>query len=183
MIVVALDLGRTSGIAWGRAGSAPLSATLILKRSDEPRGVAFSNLLEYLSNHFERQKPNLVVKEAALPLAAMAKLGSGEDVAWMVHGLAAIVEAACVRFGIRHEEVSDSTWRKHFVGVGRGGDRATSKQLSLERCWQLGYLDRDVAQIDRAEALGIWDFASAHYGRAAPAALAMFPPAVERRRK
>ncbi|MER9871229.1 hypothetical protein NKJ35_29405 [Mesorhizobium sp. M0136] len=57
-------------------------------------------------------------------------------------------------YGIPWETIPSSTWRKHFLGMGRspGFDRAMWKRTAVERC---RVLKIDVKNADAAEAVGI----------------------------
>jgi Holliday junction resolvasome RuvABC endonuclease subunit len=179
VIVLALDLGIRCGFCLGHSGEPTESGTWLLKRPKEAPAVAFGNLLEALASQFVRCKPDLVVKEAPLNLVAMK---SPLDVA-MAYGMSAIVYAICRRFGVRCEDVADSTVRKHFTGKGRWGDRALTKRRVLERCWQLAYFPRDVYDEDRADACAVYDWAVATLARSPPRVLTLFPPQAEPKRK
>jgi hypothetical protein len=163
--VYALDLAVRTGLAVGPPGALPWSASLVLKRPDQQKDVAYSNLIAFLSEQWTAAPPALVVKEAMLHLQAFLKLGNSEDVPKMHAGLHAIVEGLCVRFGIPWRDVSDSTVRKHFVGKGRLGDRASTKAAVVARCHLLGMLPKGCRDDNRADALATWDYACATFAR------------------
>lgn len=183
MIVLTLDLGTRCGFCFGPAGELPWSGTWLLKRPKEAPSVAFGNLLEALASQFVRCKPDLVVKEAPMNLAGMSDKMSASDTVRMTFGLHAVVEAACERFGVRCEDVADSTVRKHFTSKGRWGDRSVTKRKVLERCWQLGYFPRDCYDEDRADACACFDWAISTLARSPPRVLTLFPPQAEPKKR
>jgi hypothetical protein len=160
-LIFSLDLGARCGFAIGAPGTMPDSGTVILKKPDEPRAIAFSNLICFLNEHWSAAKPDRVVKEAMLPLQAFRNIGNAEHTVRMTSGLHAVAEAMCVRFGIPVEDIADSTVRRHFIGRGRMGTRAESKAAVIQRCHLLGYMPKECRDADRADALALWDLAAA----------------------
>lgn len=181
MIVLGLDIGVRCGFCRGHSGERTESGTWLLKRPRDRAAIAFGNLLEMLCAQFIAGKPDLLVKEAPMNLAGMSTKMAASDTVFVTFGLHAIVEAASQRFGVRCENVADSTVRKHFTGKGRWGERALTKSKVLERCWQLSYFPRDVHDEDRADACAVWDWACATLAKSPPRVLTMFPPQEARR--
>lgn len=163
-LVYALDLGTRSGFAKGRPGDAPISGALILKRRDEARAVALGNLLAYLNDEWSQDAPALVCTEAPMTLEAFRQLHSSEANVRMHHGLHAVVEALCARFGCRLIEAHNATVRKHFLGIGRLGNREDTKAAVVRRCHMLGLMPRDKNDDDRADAIALFDWACATFG-------------------
>lgn len=181
--VLGLDLGSNrTGFAYGPVGRTPQSGVVVLRKADEHESIAYSNLLAFLAQRFSAGPPRMVVKEAPLPVAAFAREGSAQSLV-ITYGMHAVCEAACVRFGVEFYNAADSTVRKHFIGVGRTGSRRATKAMVIARCQQLGYISRDEADEDRADALATWDFACARLCREPPRYLSMFPPQPERPRR
>jgi hypothetical protein len=183
MIVLALDIGVRCGFCLGRPGEPTESGTWLLKRPKDPQSVAFGNLMEAIASRFLNCKPDLIVKEAPMNLAGMSAKISASDTVFVTFGLHAIVMAVCQRFGVRCEDVADSTVRKHFTGKGRWGDRALTKRRVLERCWQLAYFPRDVYDEDRADACAVFDWACSTLAKAPPRVLTLFPPQAEPKKR
>lgn len=163
--VFALDLAVNAGWASGAPGRIPESGAVRLKKPGEHRDVAFANLVAFLDTRWRDNLPDLVVKEAMLPLQAFKNIGNAEATVRMHAGLHAVVEALCVRFGVPWREAPDSTIRKHFLGKGRFGDRETTKAAVIERCHVLRLMPRDCADDNRADALATHDWAAATFGR------------------
>lgn len=163
--IFALDLGQRAGFAVGRPGETPRSGAVVLKDKLEPRRIALGNFIEFLQSQFAAERPELVVKEAPLTLEAFRRIHSNEENVRMHHGLHAIVEAMCVRFGIELEEAAPATIRKHFIGAANMGERSATKRAVVQRCHMLGLMPRAVLDEDRADALAVHDWACAVYGR------------------
>jgi hypothetical protein len=173
-IIIALDLGVRMGAAIGPAGSAPVAVSVELKRSNQPRAVAFANLVAWLDGRIRDHRPALIFREKMLPLQAFKKLGNAEATIRMQAGLHAIVEGICGRYGIRCEEKADSTIRCHFLGIARMGDRKSTKAAVVRRCHLLELLPRSCSDDNMADAIAAFDFASATFMRR-PLPIALFP--------
>lgn len=172
--IIALDLAIKMGAAIGVAGDAPTPSVVTLKRPNEPAAVCYANLLAWLDRAIREHRPNLVFKEAMLPLMAFAKLGNAEKTVRLQAGMHAVVEAICGRYGVRCEERADSTIRKHFLSTGRLGDRKSTKAAVVARCHVLGLLPRTCTDDNMADAIAAFDFASAHLMRK-PLPIVLFP--------
>lgn len=163
-IIYALDLGVATGFAKGRPGDAPISGTVRLKAKGESIDVAFANLIAFLAEEFTREKPELLIKEKMLALQAFASIGNAEATVRAHAGYHAIVEGLCVRFGVPWDDVAESTARKHFIGVGRTGDRDETKAAVVARCHLLKLMPADCHDDNRADALAAHDWACANFG-------------------
>jgi hypothetical protein len=162
--IFGFDLAVVSGVAEGRPGEKPTSYSVTLRQRNDPSYFVFSNLIAFLNDKFQAERPALVVKEAMLPLGALLQLGMSESVVRVHAGLHATVEGMCGRFGVRWEDVRDGTYRKHFLGQSRFGSRNETKAATVNRCHLLGLMPRDCNDNNRADALAIWDWAAATYG-------------------
>lgn len=172
--IFALDLATRAGVASGRPGEKPRAWAVHLKKPNDERGVAFGNLIAHLDAEWRKDRPGLVVKEQPLALQGFANLGNAANVVRMTHGLHAVVEAMCARYGIRCVEVSDARARKFFIGRGRLGDRQKTKQAVIDRCIQLGYLTILNADDDKADAICTWAWACEALGHYPPSELHLF---------
>jgi hypothetical protein len=168
MMVWALDLATRTGYAYGEPGRMPTSGALILKKPKEPRAVALGNLLWWLNDKWSERKPDLVVTEAPLTLQAFLLLHSSQDNVRMHHSMHGVVEAMCARFGITGDkkiETYPATYRKHFLGRANFGSREATKWEMVVRARLLGLMPQDSDDEDRADALGLHDWACATHGR------------------
>lgn len=162
--IFSLDLGVTSGFAQGKPGDVPMSGTVRLKKPSESIDVAFANLIAFLCQRFEIERPSLVIKEKMLSLQAYATIGNAESTVRAHAGYHAIVEGICVRFGIDWDEVADSTARKHFLGRAHMGSRDETKAAVVARCQLLGLIPKDCNEDNRADACCVHDWACANFG-------------------
>jgi len=163
-LIYCLDLGITTGFATGKPGDAPVSGTVRLKQKGETIDVAFANLIAFLCQEFETERPALVVKEKMLALQAFMAMGNAESTVRAHAGYHAIVDGICVRFNIPWDDVADSTARKHFIGVARLGERQDTKSAVVARCHQLRLMPPDCHDDNRADALATHDWACANFG-------------------
>jgi Holliday junction resolvasome RuvABC endonuclease subunit len=162
--IFALDLAARTGFAVGPCGELARSGAVALKKPGDAQCIALGNLIAWLDEQWRKERPGLVVKEAALPLQAFrARSNSASSVA-MTHKLHGIVEGMAVRFGVSVEEAHPATVRKHFIGRGRMGTREASKAAVIQRCRVLGFIPHDCADADRADAIALWDWAGAKFG-------------------
>lgn len=173
MRVLALDLGVRMGVARGPAEQ-PTSGAVVLKRPDENISVAFGNLIHWLSAEFKSERPDLVVVEAGLPLQAFKTLFNSEARIKADHGYHAILLGMGNRFGIKVEAINQKTVRKHFIGTGANIVRAELKRAVVARCQQLGYFEAGKYDEDEADALAIWDYGHAVFGRSIPKEITLF---------
>lgn len=184
MQILALDLGRVTGWAKGATNSVPpASGSVELAKATQSPSVALAELQEWFSERSnwaiafsERSdwRIDLVVKEAPLSLKACARLGTSEDAVRAAYGQHAIIEALCEHWGLRCIEVPVVTVTKHFTGKSAWGGRAERKRAILARARALGYIERNCRDEDRADALAIWDWAQAVYGKARPKELKLY---------
>jgi hypothetical protein len=164
MQVFALDLAVRTGFAVGAPGACPRSGVVTLKRPGELPAVAFSNLIAFLNDQLG-EGPDLIVKEAALPLQGFKDRSNSAAAVILAYGMHAIVEGMAGRFGIRVESVAAPTIRKHFIGRAKLGDRRATKHAVIDRCHLLKLMPRECVDDNRADALATWDFACATFGR------------------
>jgi hypothetical protein len=163
-LIYCLDLGVACGFAKGRPGDVPVSGVVRLKKPSQSIDIAFANLIAFLCQEFEADKPELLIKEKMLSLQAYAAIGNAEATVRAHAGYHAIVEGLCVRFGIPWDDVADSTARKHFIGVGRTGDRDETKLAVVARCHILKLMPADCHDDNRGDALATHDWACANFG-------------------
>jgi RNase H-fold protein (predicted Holliday junction resolvase) len=164
MHIIALDLGQRCGFAIGESGTIPRSGAVFFKRKDEDRSIALANLISWLGGKIEEKRPDLIVVERPMPLAAYANRNNSEARVKMDYGLHGIVEALCVRYALRPPQAGAyETIRKHFIGVGRVGTREETKAAVVARAKLLKYMPANSEDNDRADACAIFDWASATF--------------------
>ena len=186
MIVWGLDVATRTGFAFGSAGAKPVSGSVVLKKPSEETDVACGNLLFFLQDRWRDAKPGLVAVEAPFSGAAVhaqrdradedgkKRRGSSEAALRLAHELQGVVKAMCHVHGVRRVEVYPQTWRRHFIGKGRLGSRDETKAAVIHRAHLLGLMPRESQDDNRADALGIQDWACATHARVPPRELHFF---------
>lgn len=167
MKVIALDISTRCGVAIGVSGATPTAYSLDLGKP--PHARRFSRALELTSDLITEHKPDLIAYE--MPVG-------GREASSYLIGLAACVEGVAFNRGVRVEAVASSTARKHFIGkalsarhfpaLSKARAKLAIKGVVQDRCRALGWPHDD---LDGCDALAIWDFACATWGRAQSAPL------------
>lgn len=170
MIILAIDPGTRTGIAIGDSRANPDSFAILLAApitgAPEDRAATLAaRLIELIREH----KPELIAIEAFLPPHKQLAMAPAV-ISLMLHGAVAAISGL---YKIPLISIAPATWRKHFLGKSPKG-RFEIKSAVIDRAHLIGYLPKDVIDSDRAEALGIWDYAAAKYGRAIPKELLLF---------
>lgn len=186
MKILALDLATNAGFAFGDSSSKPSSWSKQLKSSDDEPERAFKKLGIELRDRFTFDKPDFVVVEAPMSMGGMVrrdeqdergfKFTSNPSTIYLLTGLVGVVFGICGPYGIPARKANVQQVRKHFLGVARPQD---PKQAVLNRCYQIGWLDRDCRDNNRGDALALFEYAAAHYARRQPTELMMFNEAAQ----
>jgi len=188
MRILALDLGRRTGVAAGDSGFlrklAPPPDMQVLRlrgTSTEDRVRYFSR---WLSLRLYDSKPDLIVTERPLNPVAQKSASAAVDMLayyFCLHAVAASFEIAVYAVPIMSS-------RKHFTGVASAtpvrGRKRTAKEAAnartfinetvLKRAILLGYLSEGSKDWDQANACCLFDFAAANYAHTSPGELVMF---------
>lgn len=180
--ILALDLGNRTGWAFGIAGEKPASGAWLLRDRGESRDVAMGTLIRRLDDVCRARRPALIVREAPLSIAALLarprKTGApqlNQASVEFTYGQHGIVEGMAHQFRIAMPlTVWPATIRKHFLDRANMGNRPDTKMAVVERCRLLGYMPKDEYDEDKADAVAMWDWASATHGRRSPATLHLF---------
>lgn len=170
-ILWSFDMGVNMGVAMGDARS---SNEPPLSRAVKFKGHAGHGLMKFLQGEFKREKPALVFKESPLTPAAMAQIGMSTQAVKVTLGLHYVLESFCAWYAVPWKEETNQTVRKHFIGVGKLGNREATNRAVVSRAQVLGYMPRDVFNWDQANACAGWDYAKAHYARLPPETLHFF---------
>ena len=145
MLVAALDLATSTGIALGEPGGAPVCRTESLG-DPQHRGAA---LLRVVSTLIRESAPDEIVIEA--PVLAMGATKSADALRVLV-GLAEIAKAASIYLRTPAVEIDVRTVRRHFLGFNPKG-REAAKRAVLARCRALGWRVRNDNEADAAALL------------------------------
>lgn len=167
MMVWALDLATRTGYAYGVPGTVPTSGAVLLKKPKEPRAIALGNFIWWLNDKWSKHRPDLIVTESPMTLQGFLCIHSSEDNVRMHHSLHGVVEGMAARFGLHDKiiEVRPQTYRKHFLGQANFGNRERTKWEMVLRARLLALIPKDCEDEDRADAVGIHDWACATHGR------------------
>jgi len=116
-VIAAFDVATSVGVCYGIPGSKPTLVTWDLRTAGtfRPRRLLyFAKLLDQL---FTNHKIDVVRFEAPLPLSAMNKIGTSEDVMLMLRGAIGVLEMSAAKAevpDIGSFNVQDA--RKHLTG-------------------------------------------------------------------
>jgi hypothetical protein len=168
--ILALDIAEYRiGWARGYSGELPKVGAELMRRKDESTGEALERFTRWAYEMVvSPPRLDLVVAENYIPHGAMAKLRSSPDArdgAILFNGA---LRAVCALENVPVRCPDVNTVRVHFCGQRSAGDRDSTKRMVVTRAQMLGYLSRDCDDDDMADAAALFDFASSHFGRAAP---------------
>jgi hypothetical protein len=184
VLIMALDLGKRSGVATGRAGEMPRVEAVVLRGKSDGADVQAGNLACFLRDRWALDRPDLVVIESAMNPAA-SKSADATISQLYCHGA---LHALAGMKGIRVETVAAQTARKHFCGkvsaaprrnqprtlAQQRKDREETNRMVVKRAILLGYLPHGSDDWDKASAAALFDFASVTYARVQPKSLVLF---------
>lgn len=163
-MILSMDLSkRSTGWAyWNASSDLPSYGTWELGSAFTPNGATYCKLHQQMSDlHRLCKFEHLFFEEPINP----AKLQGHTNIETLrvLSGLAAHAESFGEAMGMRTiNAVNLSSWRATFIGKQkRGTKRATLKDLSIERCHQLGWKPKND---DEADALGLLDYACTFRG-------------------
>lgn len=171
MLIHALDQGRRMGRCMGLAGEKPLSGFVEIRQPKEPRSVGHKNAILFLRDTWSRRLPDLVVSEDPISVAAWHQMNKkakfptdpkGVESGFELHGL---ISGMCGAYGIRHEVVRRQTVMTFVTGKASWGGRDAGKQAMIEACIRMGLVEATCTDDDRCDAVGMFAYASAIYGR------------------
>lgn len=160
MNILALDLSqRSTGWAvWPEGADKPRFGHWQLGSAYTSDGRTYAKLHECLMDLRALVRFELVYFEDPINPAQLSG-HTNIDTLRVLAGLAAHTESYCAAVkGVRRvERINISSWRRDFIGKQkRGTKRQTLKDLTIERCRQLGF---NPSRDDEADALGICDYA------------------------
>lgn len=139
--ILALDCARTTGFACGYTDEDPVyGRKRVHSESDGAFAAAFRDWLVELIN--ELQPTRVYVEQ---PFGSNHK---GLGLVWTVAELSHRARIGCVY-------VASQSWRKYFLGKGRGFTTAQAKKLAIDQCRRRGW---DPIDDNVADALGIWEY-------------------------
>ena len=181
MQILALDLATRSGFALGEAGQRPTSFSERLRAPDDEPERAFKRLGIKLRDILSTTAVDLVAVEAPMQMGGMVeadeksergfRFKSNPQTILILQGLYAVVFGICGPYGIRCVKGNVQKVRKHLLGAARPTD---PKAAVINRLHQIGYLDRDCRDDNRADAVALHIWASDVFGKPATRELHLF---------
>lgn len=164
MSILALDLSkRSTGFAiWEEGSQSAHYGTWVLGSEMTPDGATYCKLHQQMSDIYRLCKfEHLFFEEPLNP--AILQGHTNINSLRVLAGLAAHAQSFGEAMGMRTiNSVHLNSWRATFIGKQkRGTKRATLKDLSIERCHQLGWNPKND---DEADALGLLDYACTFRG-------------------
>ena len=173
-----LDLARVTGYCRGRAGTPPISGSIVLRKTGEPNGLAPGALGRWLRDHVRKfGKPDLIGIEAWMSPRAQKHVAIIEDSLRLngaVHAIAGV-------YGIEITEPAAATVRKAVCGHAndpgetRVGGRMmkNSKLMVIRNVIMRGLLPADCLDDNRADAVAGWVYLEAMFARVPPATFSL----------
>lgn len=170
MKILAIDAATVCGFAFGDSNCRPDSFSERLKDGTDDPERAFKKMGIRLRDLFSVDLPDLVIVEAPISVGAMVerdeesdrgfRFKSNPNTFYLLTGLVASVFTICGPYGVRAHKANVQTVRKDFLGKARPTD---PKKAVVDRCVQLGWLERGCRDHNRADALALWSFACGQY--------------------
>lgn len=160
MIILALDIATRTGVAVGKAGTAPVcfSEDLGKGQSEDAR---FSKALILTDRLIREHKPDLIAVEAAV---------GGRDTSHYLVGILACVRGCAFNRKVPLKSYHSGSIRKHFVGKAlttrdfpNMSKAAAKKEIKIKvwnRCRALNYRV-PLNDYDAADAAALFDYACA----------------------
>lgn len=148
-LVACFDVATSTGVCLGYPGAKhPFVATWDLRVVGKSRPRRLLYLSELCDKLFRSNEVDIVRIEAPLPLSAMNKMGTSEEVMLLLRGAIGVMEMSAARAGIEDIgffRVQDA--RQHFVGQrtfprGKNG-KSAAKDMVLIMCETLGITARN----------------------------------------
>lgn len=166
MLILGLDIATTTGFAWYEPGSSLSSIkTGLIKAEGDNAEEKAASIAQQLVALIKPMRPDFVAVEQPMrnvvsfkktkqTLAGPVDEQTINPNALQLSSLTGAAIAIIAAYRIPWETIPSSTWRKHFLGMGRspGFDRAMWKRAAVERCRVFKIA---VKNADAAESVGI----------------------------
>lgn len=153
--LLALDVAKKTGFAFGPSNEAPQTGSVQFGRGGSSMAATFAECRRWLKRFLENNPSiEMVVFESPLVPGMMRGKTNISTVRQLI-GLVAVVEEFLFDTGgydVREARVADI--RTHFLGSNRH-KRDMAKALTLTRCRQLGW---HVSDTDAADAAALWHY-------------------------
>jgi hypothetical protein len=153
MKILALDLARNTGYAFGAVGDAkPIFGSVRFGSAGASHQALFAHAREWSSKRFREWQPDRIVREAPLHFrGGKSRVGNDE----ISYGLPAIMLAVAHLLNIFDVSMADTRdVRMHFLG--ESPPRVEAKRKTIARCRMIGW---NVADDNQADACATWSYA------------------------
>jgi hypothetical protein len=159
-LILTVDAARVLGFAYGVAGGRPSSGVVTCAKADSSRGAVFSGAGRWVTAFLSSNPVDILAVEA--PFHASIQIN--QKTADILLGLPAVIEFMAYQLGVyRHERINQSSVKKHFVGFGKGDQKAPIRR----KCLALGWITPEEAEADtgfnRTDALALWSYAETRF--------------------
>lgn len=175
MRILAFDPGVALGVVLGEStdGAIPTSYERRLKKPKEETALAADAIGRLVRDicYQDRTRPDLIVYEMWIPIfnpdddrkdkRSIRRSPASIDMPRLLVGAVRGV-AAC--YGVTCEGVHMGSARSHFTGRNYWGSSELSKLASRYQAAQLGYVHAECRELNRTDALAIWETAAYKHG-------------------
>lgn len=149
-MLLALDHGASTGVAWGTPGSVPKFATWVAPWSRKTASVDLGQALSWFEDELqafirETKVSHIVFEAPWMPRGQRADM----ETLKLVTCLCGLVEKAAFERGVTVEEIAGATWK--LAVMGKGGPQ--HKRPIQQNLRMRGLSPRDFHQ---ADAGGVW---------------------------
>jgi Holliday junction resolvasome RuvABC endonuclease subunit len=160
--LLAFDMGRVTGVAFGDVRGAPACHTEILAEPNDPQEIRFCQALRKTSRLIDKWKPDAVVIEKGIAAGVAGK----EARVQQAFGYRGCIFGVARMKGVKVAEYSVGDIREYLIGE-RSLRTDMAKPRVFEACKRLGW---KVANFDESDAAAAW-----HLGRVRLFGVSMVP--------
>lgn len=157
--ILAIDAARRLGYAYGAAGTKPISGSIECAQEGASRGAIFSGAGRWITKFIAQNPVDVLAIEAPLP-GSFVQGQTNISTATILLGLPAVLEFMAFQLKVyRHIRINQASVKKHFVGQGKGDQKAAI----MAKCRALGWIEKDDVDqsFDRSDALAVWSYVEA----------------------
>jgi hypothetical protein len=155
LLVSAMDIATTTGVAHGYTNAMPVSFHWDLRDAGKGRPQRLALLRDLCDGYFTTTPVDLFFYEAGMRTAVSVSIGQTDETVAFLRGAIGVVEACAAKTGIRHIQAIDvRDARKQLTGI-RTFPKGEAKDVVFRRCKMLGW---NPQTLDESDALAIWHF-------------------------
>ncbi|MBM2293805.1 hypothetical protein JQX09_17900 [Sulfitobacter pseudonitzschiae] len=153
MKLLAFDMGRATGVAFGDVRGTPICHTEYLGEPDDPQDVRFCQALRMTARLIDKLRPDAVVIEKAIAAGVVGK----EARVQQAFGYRGCIFGVAKMKGVKTAEYSVGEVREYLIGE-RSLRSDAAKPRVFEACKTLGW---GVANFEESDAAAVWHLARA----------------------